>query len=326
MVAGLLLLAVLAGCSSSGGDATNEATTTTEAPCPGGKTVPTSGLETISDATGEREYFLHVPDGYDGTTPAPLLLNIHGLTSNIEEQDIVSDLPEMAGARGYVVVTPQAIDQEGTTRWNVGLDAAPTENDVAYLQRLVDSVEQQLCIDPAREFVAGVSNGAMMTMALRCAAGDRFAAFAPVAGVNIGPTCTSPVEVPLIAFHGDADPLVAYKKDGEAGGVPATMADLAAQGGCETPPTSDQPFDDAVHDVWTCPPGMALELWTIIGGGHTWPGVTTYVDPNTARKNPDGTAAGSPYGLPGLVLHQTEDVVATTLMLDFFDDHPRPPG
>jgi hypothetical protein len=52
-----------------------------------------------------------------------------------------------------------------------------------------------------------------------------------------------------------------------------------------------------------------------------WPGVTTYVDPNTARKKPDGAPAGSPYGLPALVKHQTTDVIATKLMLDFFDKH-----
>jgi poly(3-hydroxybutyrate) depolymerase len=87
------------------------------------------------------------------------------------------------------------------------------------------------------------------------------------------------------------------------------MAALAASGGCGTTPAVTMPFQHG------------LELWAIIGGGHTWPGVTTYVEPNTARKKPDGTPAGSPYGLPALVKHQTTDVKATKLMLDFFDSH-----
>jgi polyhydroxybutyrate depolymerase len=278
-----------------------------------------------------REYQLSIPPGYEGAKAAPLILNIHGFTSNIEEQDIVSNLPAMGGARGYVVVTPQGETRttgspspDGTPQWNVDLNATGRLDDVHFLLGIVDSLQAELCIDKSRVYVAGVSNGASMTMALRCAAGARFAAMAPVAGVNIGPTCPGAAAVPLITFHGDADPLVPY--GGRAGGdsVEAKVSAVAKDNGCTGAPETTSPFDDARHLVATgCPNGMDVELWHIIGGGHTWPGVTTYVDPNTARKNPDGSPKGSPYGAEPLVKHQSTNVVATTFMLDFFDKHRR---
>jgi polyhydroxybutyrate depolymerase len=181
----------------------------------------------------------------------------------------------------------------------------------------LDRVQHDTCVDPQRQYVAGVSDGAAMTMALRCKAGNRFAAVAAVAGVTLD-HCTVNLKTPLIAFHGDADPLISY----QGTGVEAEMARLATAGGCPTTPKVTAPFPDARHFVWPCTGAMGLELWQIIGGGHTWPGVTTYVDPNTARKNPDGSAAGSPYATDALVKHQTTDVVATNLLLDFFDRHP----
>jgi polyhydroxybutyrate depolymerase len=279
-----------------------------------------TGRKSLSYGGVARTYQLSLPKSYDRRTPAPVILNLHGYTSNIDEQNVISNFPKFGGARGYVIVTPQGLADPETplgTGWNVSQDATGSTDDVGFLLALLDRIEHDVCVDSHREYVAGVSAGAAMTMALRCTAGDRFAAVAPVAGVSLG-GCDANVATPLIAFHGDADPLVSY----QGSGVEAAMAQLAAAGGCPGEPKVSAPFPDARHFVWPCTGAMGLELWQIIGGGHTWPGVTTYVDPNTARKNPDGTPAGSPYGEPVLVKHQTTDVVATKLILDFFDRHP----
>jgi polyhydroxybutyrate depolymerase len=319
-----MLVAALAlvGCSSEAKQSAPPTSTSTPATC--GTAGTATGRTTMSFLGVERTYQLSLPKSYDRRTRHPVILNLHGLTSNIDEQDIVSNFPKLGGARGYVIVTPQGLDKPlggpGTplaAQWNLSPDATGSASDVNFLLALLDRVQQDVCVDPHREYVAGVSDGAAMTMSLRCKAGDRFAAVAAVAGVTLD-HCNAKVATPLIAFHGDADPLVSY----QGTGVEAAMARLAAAGGCGTTPKVSAPYPDARHLVWPCTGAMGLELWRIIGGGHTWPGVTTYVDPNTARKNPDGTAAGSPYGTASLVKHQTTDVVATKLILDFFDHHP----
>jgi polyhydroxybutyrate depolymerase len=275
----------------------------------------------------KRTYQLSLPKSYDGRTADPVILNLHGLTSNIQEQDIVSNFPAFGGARGYVIVTPQARAQRLggansllTTQWNLSTTATGGASDVGFLLALLDRVHRDVCTDTHREYVAGVSDGAAMVMSLRCAAGNQFAALAADAGVTLG-SCTKKISTPLIAFHGTADPLVPYQGHDGANSVEGAMAGLAASGGCKTTPTVTMPFPDARHLIYPCTGGMGLELWTIIGGGHTWPGVTAYVDPNSARKKPDGSPAGSPYGTAALVKHQTTDVIATKLMLDFFDSH-----
>jgi len=275
-----------------------------------------------------RTYQLSLPKSDDGQTPHPVILNLHGLTSNIQEQDIVSNFPALGGARGYVIVTPQALTTRLgggpngllTTQWNLSPTAKGSANDVGFLLALLARVHRDACTDTHRQYVAGVSDGAAMTMTLRCAAGSQFAALAADAGVTLG-SCAKKISTPLIAFHGTADPLVPYAGHDGANSVEKTMAGLAASGGCGSTPAVTMPYPDGRYSSWPCTGRMGLELWTIIGGGHTWPGVTTYVDPNTARKKPDGSPAGSPYGVAALVKHQTTDVIATKLMLDFFDKH-----
>ena len=245
-----------------------------------------------------RDYELEIPPGYDGTSRAPLLLSLHGFTSSIADVDAVTRFPELAGRRGYVVVTPQAprVDLPVATGpvdvplWNIApvfrpragaVPGAGTTDDLGYLDGLLDHLESTLCIDTGREYVSGISLGAGMTMALVCERAHRFAAAAPVAGVNLAVTCDAPTATPLIAFHGDADPFVRYQGRDFFGvdvGLPSVerrMAQFAAFGGCAAAPTVSRPDAAVRHLTWTCPSGMAAELYRVVGGAHAWPGAPT---------------------------------------------------
>jgi polyhydroxybutyrate depolymerase len=137
-----------------------------------------------------------------------------------------------------------------------------------------------------------------MTVVLVCTDDRRFAAAAPVAGVNLATICAAQRATPIIAFHGDADALVDYRGGSIYGydlGLPSVeerMTEFAGLGGCEAPPATAQPSENVRHAVWSCPEGMGAELYTIVGGGHAWPGAAQHID-------------------------------ATELLLDFFDTHRR---
>ena len=275
----------------------------------------------------ERDYELSIPPSYNGATKAPLLLSIHGFTTTIAQQDKGTQFPRKAGKRGYIVVTPQAPTNKvtigGTTLdtplWNIpgafSTNGPTAGDDVSYLNGLLNRLETKLCVDKDREYVSGISNGAEMTMALICIYDQRFAAAAPVSGVNLLTTCNAKRATPLIAFHGTADPLVSYNGGSVLGAnlnlpsVPARMAQFAALGGCATPPTTTQPYADVSQNVWRCPTNMGLELYTVIGGGHAWPGAPT-----------DGTRGKD---LPAYIGYETQSIDATKLILDFFDKHRR---
>jgi polyhydroxybutyrate depolymerase len=316
--------------SSSGASTARDksATTSSQNDCnPARPAAPGTKLVKARIAGIERDYELSIPHSYNGATKAPLLLSIHGFTTTIAQQDKGTQFPSKAGKRGYIVVTPQAPTRKvtigGTTLdaplWNVpgalSTNGPTAGDDVSYLNGLLNRLETTLCVDKAREYVSGISNGAEMTMALICIYDQRFAAAAPVSGVNLLTTCKAKHATPLIAFHGTADPLVNYQGGSVLGAnlnlpsVPARMAQFAALGGCATPPTTTQPHADVSHSVWRCPAKMGLELYTVIGGGHAWPGA-----PTNGIRGKD---------LPAYVGYETQSIDATKLILDFFDKHHR---
>ncbi|MEA2697734.1 MAG: polyhydroxybutyrate depolymerase, partial [Myxococcales bacterium] len=51
-----------------------------------------------------REYIVYVPTSYDGSQRVPLVLDIHGLTSNATEQQLISGWRQKADATGFIVV------------------------------------------------------------------------------------------------------------------------------------------------------------------------------------------------------------------------------
>lgn len=348
----LALLVAVVGCSdddddAGGGDAVAEAAGEAGAECTPARDAE-AGTErrTIEVDGAEREADVSVPEGYDGTTAAPLIVDLHGFTSTIEDQTLLSNLPDAGGERGYVVVTPQALETDlpvgdggAFTFWNVtvvtdggaaevegGLDAA---DDLGFIDALLAELEDELCIDADRVYATGMSNGAGMAMALACTDPARWAAVAPVAAVNMTTSCPADGPVSTVAFHGDADPLVDYDGGTVAGfelGNPSVldrMAELAALGGCAAEPTSEV-IEDVARDEWEgCDEGVDVVLFTVLGGGHTWPGVTTYRSEEELAPDPD---AASPLGEvdPAAVAgEQTTNIVATEIILDFFDAHRR---
>jgi polyhydroxybutyrate depolymerase len=332
LLAGIAI--AMSACLSSSGSSgaskvpNNSATTSSQNGCNPARRAA-QGIKVVKTKIAgiERDYELSIPPGYNGATKAPLLLSIHGFTTTIAQQDKGTQFPSEGGKRGYIVVTPQAPTSKvtigGTTLdtplWNIpgafSTNGPTAGDDVSYLNGLLNRLETKLCVDKDREYVSGISNGAEMTMALICIYDRRFAAAAPVSGVTLLTTCKAKHATPLIAFHGTADPLVNYNGGSVLGAnlslpsVPARMAQFAALGGCATPSATTQPYADVSHSVWHCPVNMGLELYTVIGGGHAWPGAPT-----------DGTRGKD---LPAYVGYETQSIDATNLILDFFNKHHR---
>ncbi len=264
----------------------------------------------------DRQYLLSIPDDYDRSQPAPLVFDFHGLGSNMLEQSAYSQLTAKAGARGYVVITPDGRG-EVMQRWSVAPTAA-TNPDLRFVDTMLRETQRGLCIDTHRVYSTGISNGAIFSTVLACALPGRFAAIAPVAGVNGAPACTGGTpHVGVIAFHGTGDPVVPYLGGDYFSGVVAShgakvqaqpvddaVARWAAFDGCGTPAADAWVAGDVQHFTYPhCPPDGDVELYRVIGGGHTWPGA---VPLRLQRLGPT-----------------TSSIDATALMLDFFDSHPR---
>jgi polyhydroxybutyrate depolymerase len=271
----------------------------------------------------ERCYLLHVPPGHDVTRPAPLVFSLHGFASNAQPQEKLTGWSQLADREGLLVVYP-----EGTSfplRWNAS-PAFGTENvdDVQFIRDVIAELAQLVALDPARIYVNGMSNGGFMSHRLACEAADTVAAIGMVSASTgeLPGGCSPSRPVPVIAFNGTDDPLVRYYgRDFVQVSVPewllrlgnlsphptrmpavaAWVADWAERDGCNATPEAIAAMGDASGVRYAgCQAGAEVVLYTIEGGGHTWPG-----------------------GLPLPFVGKTStDIDATRTMWAFFKAHP----
>jgi polyhydroxybutyrate depolymerase len=168
-----------------------------------------------------------VPAGYDGTTPIPLVLDLHGLGSNKEQQKLVSGLAFQATEHGFAVVWPNGTDESWNGGWCCGDAVANAVDDVGFLRTLADAVANEIAVDRRRVYVTGISNGGAMSQRVACEAGDVFAAAAPLAfPIALLPieTCAPARPIPVLAFQGLTDVLVPYEGGGP---FPSALDSLA---------------------------------------------------------------------------------------------------
>jgi polyhydroxybutyrate depolymerase len=281
----------------------------------------------------QRGYVRHVPPGYDGATPFPLVLDLPGYANQPALQTGISGMTAAGDANGFVTVTPEA--QGRPEHWDTRVDGP----DVDVLDQVLDDAESSLCVDRNRVYAIGFSEGGFMASTLACAMPDRIAAVAPVAGLRDVPDCSTARPVPVVAFHGTEDTFMLYEggvgpdmaalpaPDGSPGtlgdaiatddslipgspddAVPDIAAAWAGRNGCEPEPAEGPVADDVALIEFTCPAGASVDLYRVRGGGHTWPGS-------------EGTANFEFVAGP-----TTFSVDATALIWEFFTAHPRPPA
>jgi polyhydroxybutyrate depolymerase len=259
--------------------------------------LPTSGpaqagwsARTLVSGGMDRCYHLYVPTSYDPAQPVPLVVSYHGWLSNSNTNSALTGWSKVAEQEGFLVAFPQ-----GTSfpqRWNSGPTWGVSDvDDEQFFLDLLDDLAATAAIDSERIYVNGFSNGGGMSVHLGCRATDRMAAMGSVAGAVVEMDDCSPTRpLPVMAFHGTADPLVPYEGGPEPGWMarngakvihapgffvaPADwVAHWVANNGCDTSPETIPPQGDASGIRYTnCDMGAGVVFYTIEGGGHAWPG------------------------------------------------------
>jgi polyhydroxybutyrate depolymerase len=227
----------------------------------------------ITVAGVAREYRVHLPAG--SARPNALVLMLHGGGGNPAAIAAHTRFDRIADRAGFIVVYPAARNR----RWLDGRPGNERSDDVAFLQKLADTVRAQHGIPAHRVFAAGISNGAMMSYRLACEAPGSVAAIGVVAGavpVGLRAACGATSPVAVLALHGTEDRLIPFDGGGSLLSVPASVSLLGARAGCGTagrPDTTDRVRDGTlVTRVAFTGCAVPVQLLTIRGGGHTWPG------------------------------------------------------
>ncbi|MEX2245784.1 MAG: PHB depolymerase family esterase [Dehalococcoidia bacterium] len=257
---------------------------------------PGNVTETLASGGLDRTYILHVPESYDGTIAVPLVLNLHGAGSNATQQAIYSRLQITAAQAGFIAVQPNATNVGSGASGQAWSFFPGQDVDIDFIDDLLDHLEEQLCIDASRVFSMGISSGSAMSAKLACALPDRIFAVGLVAALVYFPTCEAD-PTPVIAFHGTDDALVPF--DGGTGGVGLptrpvrdSAADWAARDGCDPTPADARVSEHVTSVAWSeCDGGVAVILYVVEGGGHTWPGAAVDVTPlGATTREVDATA------------------------------------
>lgn len=266
------------GSSESGGDVTAGGSHTGGAdgsggssplldpvPSPGCNTVPpTDGPGTIQVGDSAREYILRLPEGYDGTTPNRIVFAFHGAAGSAVQVDN-GDPPrsDLEPTGPYFGIKDQADNRtifvagQALGSWD-----SSGKSDLDYVRALLDSFENQLCIDESRVFATGFSMGAIMTITIACNLSDLFRAVAPMSGALPGNCPADGQHIAYWASHGTNDTTIDISQ-GEA-----ARDEFVQRNHCQTNTESTQP--DGCVSYLDCDPGYPVD-WCPFDGIHQPP-------------------------------------------------------
>ncbi len=186
---------------------------------------------TITKTVGYR-YHAYIPPAHPDKIRYPLLLFLHGAGERGRNLDLVKlhGLHNMVSVHDpfpFIVVSPQVPEQGW---W-----------DSEILNALLDYAVEKYPVDKTRIYVTGLSMGGYGTWDLISRYPHLFAAAIPICGGGNRLLVHNAKNVPVWAFHGDADPVIPLDRSVE-------MIDALKQAGGDARLTV---YPDTGHDAWT---------------------------------------------------------------------------
>ena len=280
---------------------------------------------TYAGEGGTRRYRLYVPAGHDAARPAPLVVMLHGCTQDPDDFARGTRFNQHAQAAGALVAYPEQLIEHNPQKcwsWFDRAHQAAGAGEPAIIAGITREVMARHAVDPTRVYIAGVSAGGAMAVNAAASYPTLYAAVgahsaipyravgdvtAALAAMRSGPADASGLadtaravlrgggraSIPMIVFHGAADPVVNPENGRQLASQWAVAA--GAKDFLRHPSTVNGLA--VTRDVW----GPLAELWMVEGLGHAWSGGSaegTYTD----ARGPD----------------------ASREMMRFFLDHPRP--
>ena len=275
-----------------------------------GPVIPAGSSSHVIEVGGVRRTFIvYRPASLPAA--APLVVMLHGGFGSAGQAEKSYGWDTEADRSHFVVAYPDGLDRA----WNTGGGCCGTPgrtnaDDIGFITAMVSAIERRLPVDANRVYATGISNGGIMAYTLACHT-TIFAALGPDSATELG-GCPAPAPLSVIHIHGTADKNIPYQ-GGEGDGVahidgpsvPALNSRWRGIDHCAAPATKTAGV--VTTSTAACPGGRTVELITITGAGHQWPG---------AAPNP----------LAQRLLHTdppSTALNATQVIWQFFAAHPR---
>ncbi|MBX9688806.1 MAG: hypothetical protein K2X27_19010 [Candidatus Obscuribacterales bacterium] len=288
------------------------------------------------ETVDSRRYLVHLPQTYKQGKELPVLLVFHGLGMNGSSVRALSAMDLTAERNSFITVYPDALGH----RWNDGVQQAAGSDDVAFISNMLDDMAGKFKYDKRRIYACGISNGGFFVQRLACELSQRIAAIGVIAASAadaVCARCNTRRGIPAVFFLGTDDPLIPREGENKelgklgdalglselgiknlnttvakAGGV--MSADEAVEfwarnNGCSAHPRIEavpdrDPRDGCRVKRETYSGGSELIVYTIEGGGHSWPGGMGFVAQDLIGKT-------------------CNDINASEILWQFFQSHYR---
>jgi len=229
-----------------------------------------------------RSYKICLPDNYSETANLPLVFNLHPLLYDAQWHMGYSRMHVVADTFGYIIVYPYAVLEWNTGRLNSSGELVFDEDDVGFINALIDTLDNHYSIDLERIYACGFSNGAFMSYRLACELGHRIAAIASVGGgmiiSNIA-NCNPTRNIPVLHIHGTDDLSVPIGGDANRYSADQTIDYWIDYNNCVEKTTTYledlDPEDGCTVEkisYTSCDYNCNVLYLKVHGGGHTWPG------------------------------------------------------
>ena len=254
----------------------------------------TNVLDSLECQSYQRIYLTHLPPNYTESASIPLVIFLHGGGGNAQSAQRFTMFNQVANAKGFVVVYPQAYfeGRPNSYVWADGRNTAADKagiDDVGFITKMVGTIISEYSINENKIYLCGFSNGSFLAQSIAFQANQYFAAMATIGGTmdtllfNSGNPGRA---IPMTYIFGTQDPFVPY--DGgvvaESATMPVVGIEQAVQFWVENnqclaePDSIDLPnintSDNSTVTLFEYKGGAApVKFFRINGGGHTWPGV-----------------------------------------------------
>ncbi len=161
---------------------------------------------TVNVDNDDREYYVHVPSGYNSKNTIPVVIMLHGTSQNGLDMYENSGWKEVGDAETILTVYPSSWtycvtadgQQKTTTKWN----SQPAEwsfcngekprDDIKFFTSVVSELKSKFNVDSKRIYLVGFSSGSQMAGKCTVDLSDVFAAIVESAGSLYSPTPSNP--------------------------------------------------------------------------------------------------------------------------------------
>jgi polyhydroxybutyrate depolymerase len=247
-----------------------------------------------------RSYTVVTPDSYDGTTPAPLVILLHGAGGTGVQLMENTRYTDLANKSGHILVFPEGVQNSWGYLDKEEIHAQDLyTNDWDFLDVLIDQIEQDYAIDPERVYLVGFSNGGLLALRALCEYSDKLAGVAVIAATfnqNLALHCMDASPTPTMIILGTRDNLfpwaggVEIKADGRLVtffSAQQAMFFLAQLNGCELTSgttaevTARGSAIRVIADRYTgCAEDSEIRLYAVLNYRHGYPSEALLVLPN----------------------------------------------